>query len=162
MMNLDVLTHPFDAAQVKSRKGPRGKILDYLEAHSVIVRLNDAFDGAWSFRVLQHDVSDSEVVVLGELSAEGEVKQQFGSKQREENVPLGDTAKAAVSDALKKTATLFGVGLELYMKDSEGGNDSQTEHRNQKGGDGQANEEHLTEAQRTLREHRKNNTRNAA
>lgn len=157
MMTLDVLTRPFEASQVKQRKGPRGKLLDYLEAHSVIARLNEAFAGEWTFRVLSHEVSDEEVVVLGELSAEGEAKQQFGSKTREESVPLGDTMKAAASDALKKTATLFGVGLELYHKDAEDGNDHQSDRGAQSGGDGQANEEHLTEAQKALREHRRNN-----
>lgn len=152
MMNLDILTRPFDAAQVKNRKGPRGKMLDYVEAHSVIARLNEACDGEWSFRVLDHEVTDEEVLVLGELSVEGVTKQQFGSKQREENVPLGDSAKAAASDSLKKCATLFGVGLELYMKGTEDGNG-----RHNSGGDGR-----LTEAQRTLREHRQNNTKEAA
>ena len=158
MMTLDVLTRPFDASLVKKRKGPRGKILDYLEAHTVIARLNDAFAGEWSFSVLSHDVSDEEVLVLGELSADGVTKQQFGSKTREENVPLGDSAKAAASDALKKCATLFGVGLELYLKDKEDENNHQSDRGTQGGGDGRANEEDLTEAQRTLREHRHNNT----
>ena len=156
MMNLDVLTRPFEASQVKNRKGPKGKMLDYVETHTVIARLNDAFEGEWSFRVISHDVGDEEVLVLGELSAEGEAKVQFGSKVREDNVPLGDTAKAAASDALKKTATLFGVGLELYAKDSE---DTSGQRRNeqhtQSGGDGRAREEHLTEAQRVLREHQR-------
>lgn len=152
MMDLDVLTKPFETCQVKQRTGPKGKTLDYLEAHSVIARLNESFAGEWSFRVLSHEVTDKEVIVLGELSAEGVRKVQFGSKMREDNVPLGDTAKAAGSDALKKCSTLFGVGLELYQKDSEDENGRQNSK-----GDG-----HLTEAQRTLREHRKNNTKEAA
>lgn len=119
MMNLDVLTRPFAPSEVKQRTTADGRTFDYVEAHSVMTRLNEAFQGAWSFRVLQHHLLDTEVVVLGELSAEGCVKQQFGSALRDREqgngLSLGDTLKAAASDCLKKCATEFGVALELYM-----------------------------------------------
>jgi hypothetical protein len=110
-MNRALLERPFEPAQIRQRKGRNG-VLDYVEGHSVIARLNEALDGAWSF--------EDEVVVLGRLTAEGIAKMQFGVSQltREKGtgalVSLGDDLKAAATDALKKCATFLGVGLHLY------------------------------------------------
>jgi len=47
-----------------------------------------------------------------------ESRDQFGSCSFQEDMSKGDTFKAAASDALKKCATEFGVGLELYKNGS--------------------------------------------
>jgi len=118
-MNRALLEKPFEAAQIRQRKGRNG-VLDYVEGHNVVARLNEALDGAWSFEVTHHEVREDEVLVLGKLSADGIVKMQFGVSQvtREKGskalVSLGDDLKAAATDALKKCATFFGVGLHLY------------------------------------------------
>jgi len=120
-MNRQLLEKPFDPAQIKQRKGRNG-MLDYVEGHSVIQRLNDAFEGAWSFEVLDHKIFEDrdEILVLGKLSAEGVVKMQFGTTQitrerdSKEIVCLCDDLKAAATDALKKCATFLGAGLHLY------------------------------------------------
>ena len=39
---------------------------------------------------------------------------QYGNKDRYEAVPIGDTLKAAASDALKKCASLLGIALDVY------------------------------------------------
>src|SRR5262245_25662131 len=120
-MNRTLLEHPFDPAQIKQRKGRNG-LLDYVEGHTVIARLNAALDGAWSFEVVAHEVRDDEVLVLGKLTADGLVKMQFGASQvtrdRETKglISLGDDLKAAATDALKKCATFLGVGLHLYAE----------------------------------------------
>jgi hypothetical protein len=120
-MNRDLLEHPFDPVQIKQRKGRNG-VLDYVEGHTVIARLNAALDGAWSFEVVAHEVRDQEVLVLGKLTAAGIVKMQFGASQvtrdRETKaaISLGDDLKAAATDALKKCATFLGVGLHLYAE----------------------------------------------
>ena len=120
-MNRNLLEHPFDPAQIKQRKGRNG-VLDYVEGHTVIARLNAALDGAWSFEVVTHEVRDHEVLVLGKLTAAGIVKMQFGASQvtrdRETKalISLGDDLKAAATDALKKCATFLGVGLHLYAE----------------------------------------------
>lgn len=44
-MNRDILEKPFDSVQIKQRVGSFGKTLDYVEGHTVIKQLNDAFDG---------------------------------------------------------------------------------------------------------------------
>lgn len=123
-MNRELLEQPFSQNQIKQRPGTFGKQLNFIEGHDVIKRLNDAFDGNWNFRIVEHHLFDDEIVVLGELVAENISKSQFGSsaitKARDTGVvvSLGDDFKAATTDALKKAASLFGVGLHLYSKDS--------------------------------------------
>ena len=114
---------PDDA--VKKRRGSFGRDINYLETRSVISRLNDCFDSDWSFRILSHEVLDTgEVLVHARLEVLGICKESFGratpavSKETGEVLSLGDTAKAAASDALKKAATMLGVGgAALYSDD---------------------------------------------
>lgn len=132
------LEAPFAVGQVRQREGDDGVVLDYIEAHNVIQRLNDALAGDWSFEVTDYQVKEafSEVIVLGRLTTgDGIVKCQFGSaslsrhRQTGEWVGLADALKASATDSLKKCATLLGVGLYLYNRDPpteilEPGNDS--------------------------------------
>jgi len=121
-MNRQLLEKPFNPEQIKQRDGNFGKTLDYIEAHAVIQRLNDAFDADWNFRILKHEIlkETDEVVVIGELSAGGVIKSAFGgskitrARESGEMISLADDLKAAATDALKKAATLLGVGLHLY------------------------------------------------
>jgi hypothetical protein len=124
-MNRDILEKPFDQNQIKQREGNFGKMLDYIEGHAVIQRLNDAFDGEWSFTMTKYEIMQEtdEVIVIGQLNAGGIVKSQFGSsritraRDTGEIISLCDDLKSAATDALKKAATLFGVGLHLYRND---------------------------------------------
>jgi len=118
----ELLEKEFDSTLIKKRKGRNNLILDYLETATVIRRLNEAFQSDWSFKILAHGV-DTEaraVWVLGEITAMGLVKQQFGAKDIYEKSSLGDNLKSAASDCLKKCATLFGVGLHLYEDELPG------------------------------------------
>ena len=124
-MNREILEKPFGPEQIKQREGNFGKMLDYIEGHAVIQRLNDAFDADWSFTIIQHEIlkETDEVIVIGELKVGSVVKTQFGSsritrnRQNGEMVSLADDLKAAATDAVKKAATLLGVGLHLYNND---------------------------------------------
>jgi hypothetical protein len=121
-MDREILERKFEPGQIKQRKGPGGTILDYIETPSVINRLNEAFDGDWSYDIDEFEQNDGQVVVLGKLTAGGITKMQFGSKTvmtgKDGNpISIGDDLKAAASDALKKCATLMGVGLHLYSDD---------------------------------------------
>jgi len=126
-MNRDILEKHFGQEQIKQREGNFGKMLDYIEGHSVIQRLNDAFDADWSFTIVRYDIlkETDEVIVQGELKAGNVVKMQFGSskithaRKNGDIISLGDDLKAAATDALKKAATLFGVGLHLYRNDGQ-------------------------------------------
>ena len=121
-MKKEILCRPFPPQLVKQREGHDGKMLSYLETHVVIERLNEGCD-AWSFEVVQHHLYKVEVVVVGKLTADGVIKMAFGGSEITLNragkvVSLADDLKAAASDALKKAASLLGVGLELYAKKS--------------------------------------------
>lgn len=123
-MNRQLLETPFSSDLIKQRSGNFGKTLDYIEGHTVIQRLNDAFDGNWSFEIISHDVLEDEVMVQGKLIADGVVKTQFGSssitraKETGAIISMAADLKAAATDALKKCATLLGVGLYLYGSQS--------------------------------------------
>src|SRR2546428_3571898 len=120
-MNRDLLEKPFAPEQIKRRQGMNGDVLDYIEGCAVIQRLNECFNAEWIFEVQEHRVYDDEVVVLGKLTAQGVSKSQFGksriTRSRKDNsiISIGDDLKAAATDCLKKCATLFGIGLQLYF-----------------------------------------------
>jgi len=110
---------------VKQRKGRNNQAMNYIEGHTVVQRLNDIFDAEWEFMILSHEIREefSEVMVLGKLTVPGTVRMQFGSsqltraKETGKIIAVGDDLKAATTDALKKCATLLGIGLYLYRKD---------------------------------------------
>ena len=117
-MKRDLLTKPFARELIKERAGPHGIRVRYVDVHTVIQRLNEGSDD-WSFEIVKHEILDAEVIVLGRLTLDGVTKSAFGGSLitiREDGAPVstGDDLKAAASDCLKKSASLFGVGLELY------------------------------------------------
>ena len=118
-MNREILEKKFTGKEIKTRKGSFGNMIDYVDIQLIIQRLNDAFDGKWNFEVIDHQIQQTEVIVLGKLSAEDVHKSQFGSNKitvskAGEVVSIGDDLKAATSDSLKKCASMFGVGLHIY------------------------------------------------
>lgn len=127
----DKLTEPFPKAAIKQREATKGgKLLDYVEGHTVIHRLNDSCD-SWDLEIKDIDTSvigkDNEgndillvrahvALTLPELGTREHIGVQAVRARAGE-----DLVKGAVTDALKKAATLFGVGLELYGPDYEAG-----------------------------------------
>ena len=148
-MNRQLLEQPFSTEEIKQRDGSFGQTLAYVSGHTVIQRLNDAFESAWSFEITSHEIHQDEVIVIGKLSAEGITKTQFGSskitksRETDEMISLADDLKSAATDALKKCATLLGVGLHLYADKSSP--DVNTSHKgngddnNQSGNGGDGN-----------------------
>jgi len=107
-----------------------GVEVTFISGEQVVSRLNEVLGVAgWSFRVLRHDINPEadEAWALGELEAEiGErtvVRQQFGSQKLRRSrgtgapLDLGFDLKGASTDAMKKCASLLGVGLYLSRKD---------------------------------------------
>jgi DNA-directed RNA polymerase specialized sigma54-like protein len=47
-MNRELLEKPFTPEKIKQRDGNFGRTLDYVEGHTVIQRLNDAFGAGYS------------------------------------------------------------------------------------------------------------------
>lgn len=119
-MNRQILEKPFENHQIKQRRGHGGKMLSYVEGAEYIQRLNEAFEGQWSFEIVDHQILAGEVVVIGKLSAEGIVKTSFGgssittSNHTGEAIGLADDLKSAATDALKKASSMLGIGLHLY------------------------------------------------
>jgi hypothetical protein len=119
-MDTQIIEQEFDKSLIKTRKGRSGNRLSYIETPEYIKRLNLAFDYNWSFQIEEERVESGFIVVRGRLTAEGVSKSQYGtsqitlSKDTGEVVAIGDDYKAAGSDALKKCASLFGIGLHLY------------------------------------------------
>jgi hypothetical protein len=121
------LAAPFDST-FRDQRG--GVDLEYITGEQCVSRLNQVLGPAgWSFTVREHGLNAEadEVWVLGELTVvlEGQtaVRQQFGSQRvkrhRTSGTPLdvGFDLKGATTDALKKCASLVGVGLYLSRKE---------------------------------------------
>jgi len=114
-------------AAVTQRKGPGGKMLDYLEGHYVIRRLNEVFGTRWSYTTMilgcegeGRNVQVMAMVKLTVLDDEGNetVRQDVGFGN-------GDTElahKESVADGLKRAARTLGesLGNALYDKSKEG------------------------------------------
>jgi hypothetical protein len=122
------LAAPFDITFTDVRGGVE---LTYVTGEQVASRLNEVLGvSGWSFRVLRHDINPEadEAWALGELVAEVDgktvVRQQFGSQKlkrsRSTGAPLdiGFDLKGAATDAMKKCASLLGVGLYLSRKEA--------------------------------------------
>ena len=108
---------------IKERKGKGQKTFRYVEGGYVVARLNQIFSPVgWDFDVIEHIIEPNEVVVKGKLIIKNPLqkyqvsKTQYGSKTRYPEIPLGDTLKAASTDALKKCASFFGIALDVYWQ----------------------------------------------
>ena len=133
-MNIEELMRPFDGAQVKQRMGPGRKSLDYVSGPDVIRRLLDATGNQFSWSVEKAQVVTMETsngavglwIVQGTLTV-GDLGSRSGIGTHP--AESAESAKAAETDALKRAAIKFGVGLHLYEEDNGSGG----------GGNGQGN-----------------------
>lgn len=121
-----VITRPLPQDKVKKRPGKAGMEFSYITPDFVIETLNEAFTFNWNTRLVYQNLHDNVAVVGLELSvpaADGTrvSKQQFGSCEVTRGLGVGEAFKGAASDALKKCATLLGLGLELYQDDEAPG-----------------------------------------
>lgn len=101
--------------------------ITYVTGEMVIARLNEAlgYDG-WSFEVKSVTVLENEVWAHGRMVIySGDrtiVREQTGGQiinrnRQGEIIELANDIKGAVTDTVKKCATLFGVALYLYDED---------------------------------------------
>ena len=125
-MDRQALERPFPQEVIKSRKGAHGQV-SYVEAAHYIRRLNEAFDGKWSWTIVSREAMDGQVLVVGALDVGGMVKHAFGGSRittktgSAEAINLADDFKAAGTDALKKACSLLGIGLDLYAVNEPAG-----------------------------------------
>src|SRR6478735_10754706 len=128
------LGEPFPRSAIKHRTGGGGKSLAYVEGHTVIHRLNDATGNSWSLEVRSIDSFTLGTRTLLRahvaLTIPGLGTREHIGVQAVEERGGEDLVKGAITDALKKAATLFGVGLELYGPDYEAGEVNDAPPRN--------------------------------
>jgi len=115
------LSEAFPSQAIKQRSGGGGKQLDYVSGDTVIRRLNKATEMTWNFEIISHQYDDhlggmvAHVrLTIPDLGAREHVGVQKLSERGGE-----DLFKGAITDALKKAATLFNVGIDLYGDDLE-------------------------------------------
>lgn len=119
----ELIQVPTPSEFIKERPGKGGRTFRYIEGGYVIARLNQIFSPiGWDFDVVNQQIEQTEVIVRGRLSIKDFKtgfsigKTRTGTKQRMAGVPLGDTIKAAETDSLKKCASHFGIGLDVYWQ----------------------------------------------
>ncbi len=95
---------PLDSAQTSSGMNESD---DDRDTRSIVTRLNEKYGRQWSFKILSHDIDENVAVVLGEITASGVTKQQFGTATLHH--AEGEALKAATSTPFIKTAALFGI-----------------------------------------------------
>ncbi len=117
------LCEPFAEHETfKLKKG--GSELTYITGEAVTTRLNSVLgvDG-WEFDVTEHGSDDRHAWALGQLTVHFEARPvtrcQFGECSTNPGMGLGDARKGAATDALKKAAAAFGVGLYLSHKEEQ-------------------------------------------
>ena len=124
---IEKLTKPFPQEAIKSRTIGGNRKADYVDGATVIRRLNEATDCQWDFTVDQYwtepgtngsGVTFAKVTLT--IPGLGS-RQHMGVQSYNERSGEDVVAKGAITDALKKAATLFGVALELYGPDHESG-----------------------------------------
>lgn len=86
------------------------RVVAYADVPVVVRRLDKAAPGRWQFRASDpYPSADSDGVVVkavrGSLTIDGVTREDYGE---------GPDEKQALTDALKRTARLFGVALELW------------------------------------------------
>lgn len=121
---LKALSEPFPPQAIEKREGGGGKMLDYVATETVIRRLNNTV-GVWDFRITDTKImpaGDSQLLVTwGEMTIPGLGTRAGTGVQMLHPRGGEDMWKGAASDCLKKCATLFGVGIDLYGPDLEAG-----------------------------------------
>lgn len=126
---LSFITQKTPTQYIKTRPGPGGMPLSYVEVGYVINMLNQVFGWDWDFRILDQQIGKKQVWVRGELSvrAKGHMitKGQYGgadikfNRSTGEPISIADDLKAAASDCLKKCASMLGIAGDVYWKELE-------------------------------------------
>ncbi len=128
---VDFLMQRTPKREIKMRQGRGGMQFAYVEHGYVTERLNLVFGFNWDFEIVDKQILDDEVIVEARLTVRtpgGQtiVKTQFGGAEIKRHasgarsgrpLSIADDYKAAASDALKKCASLLGIGLDLYGRD---------------------------------------------
>lgn len=123
------LSAPFDHTEAIVKGGEE---LHYLSGRQVTERLTEVLGADnWAFQVLRDGRDDNSLWCVGRLTVyfpgRTVVREQFGECTTTKGMGPGDARKGAATDALKKCASLVGVGLYLQRDpepDASAGNTS--------------------------------------
>ena len=118
-IDIEELSKAFGPESLEQRKGAGNKMFTYVATHAVISRLNRACSFCWDFHVLRHEWVGDVLMCYGELTIPGLGTRGGYGVQKYTAGSGEDLLKGSASDSLKKCATQFGVGLELYGEDRE-------------------------------------------
>jgi hypothetical protein len=132
-MDTKIIAKLIEPVEMYERSGPGGVRFQYLKGGSVIDRLNEAFEYEWSSEVLSCERIDDFIVarlrlsvrVLSSVDGTTTVvfKEAFGgsdikrARVDKSIIDIGNAYKAAFTNALKKAALQFGVGLKSEDED---------------------------------------------
>lgn len=126
---LSFITQKTPSEYIKTRPGPGGIRLSYVEVGYVINMLNQVFGWDWDFKILDQQIGKKQVWVRGELAVRAKnhtiTKAQYGgadikfNRTSGEPISIADDLKAAASDCLKKCASMLGIAGDVYWKDLE-------------------------------------------
>jgi hypothetical protein len=106
------LRRPFPPEMISKLPASKGRpALDYLNHAAVTDRLLK-YAGDWQFNVLERFEWNTKCYVRVALTIDHVTREEYG----EDTDP-----KTAISDALKRAAMRFGVGLDLWSKEDLGG-----------------------------------------
>lgn len=109
-------------AELHETKTIRGRELTYIPWAHVCQRLNDVYGECWSWEVVEFRTTTTQAFVLGKLTVGRSMercKMAFGGSEPQKEIrDLADALKSAQSDALRKAASLLGVGLYLWKGES--------------------------------------------
>lgn len=116
---------------IKTRPGAGGKPVRYVEVGYIINELNRAFGAFWEFKVVDKQVGKKQIWVQGQLTVKdfktnfSITKETFGGadiKFRKDNgevVDIANDLKAAVSDCIKKCASMFGIAADVFFREQD-------------------------------------------
>lgn len=127
-------SQPFD--KTYQRQIPGGRMLTYITGEQVVSRMNDVFGPYWDWTPEEPKLVGDEIFLSGTLTVSivkpGDsygyniTRAAFGGAKVKrmksgDTVSLGNDIKAADTDAFKKAAAKFGVGLYLSERSEDGG-----------------------------------------
>lgn len=127
---IELINSPFPAEAtniyktVQDKRDGSIKVFTGRAAPYIIERLNEVFNYNWSFEVKDYKsiekwgvIATVKITVYDAEHNEGITKEQAGGCQfivDGVNINYGDTVSGAITAALGKTASLFGIGLDAY------------------------------------------------
>lgn len=128
---VDFLLQRTPRHEIKVRQGRGGMQFSYVEHGYVTERLNMVFGFNWDFEVIDKQILEDEVIVEAKLTVRtpngqtihktqfggADIKRHASGQKSGRPLSIADDFKAAASDALKKCASLLGIGLDLYGRD---------------------------------------------